>query len=63
MTFTELIKMVTHDQQVRLRILKSDDVISGMADTLDNYICVELSEAEVVEVNAEKGALNVWVRE
>lgn len=63
MTFTELIKMVTHDQQVRLRILESDDAISGMADTLYNYICVELAEAEVVEVNAEKGVLNVWVKE
>lgn len=63
MTFTELVKMVTHDQQVRLRILESDDVITGMADTLDNYICVELAEAEVVEINAEKGVLNVWVKE
>lgn len=63
MTFTELVKMVAHDQQVRLRILESDDVITGMADTLDNYICVELAEAEVVEINAEKGVLNVWVKE
>lgn len=63
MTFTELMQMVTHDQQVRLRILESDDVIPGMASTLGRYICVELAKAEVVEINAEKGVLNVWVKE
>lgn len=63
MTFTQLMQIVTHDQQVRLRIVKADDVIVGMADTLDNYICVELAEAEVLEINAEEGVLNVWVKE
>lgn len=63
MTFTQLMQMTTHDQQVRLRIVESDDVITGMADTLDNYVCAELAEAEVVEINAEKGVLNVWVKE
>lgn len=63
MTFTALMQMVTHDQQVRLRILESNDTITGMAETLDNYVCVELAEAEVVEINAEKGVLNVWVKE
>lgn len=63
MTFTVLMQMVTRDQQVRLRIVDSDDMITGMADTLNNYVCVELAEAEVVEINAEKGVLNVWVKE
>lgn len=63
MTFTELMQMVTHDQQVKLRIVDSDDMITGMADTLDNYVCVELAGAEIVEINAEKGVLNVWVKE
>lgn len=63
MTFTELMQMVTHDQQVRLHILESNDTITGMAETLDNYVCVELAGAEVVEINAEKGVLNVWVKE
>ena len=63
MTFTELMKITTHDQQVKLRIVDSDDVITGSAEALDAYICVELAEAEVVEINAEKGVLNVWMKE
>lgn len=63
MTFTHLMQITTHDQQVKLHIVESDDVIAGMADALDNYVCQELAEAEVVEINAEKGVLNVWVKE
>lgn len=62
MTFAELIKITTHDQQVKLRIVDTDDVITGSAETLDAYICVELVEAEVVEINAENGVLNVWMK-
>lgn len=63
MTFTELMKFVTHDQMIRLRIVGFEDEITGKADTLDVYVCVELAETQVAEINAEQGVLNVWVVE
>ena len=61
MTFAELMKVMYHAQTVTLML--GEDTITGNADALDNYICVEVAEAEVVEVNVEGDVRKVWVKE
>ena len=63
MTLEQFLKLVTHDQLTAISIVESADEIFGQADTLNNYICTELAEAEVVEVNIANNTLKVWVKE
>lgn len=60
MTFTELMKVASHDQTVMLII--GEDSITGNAEALDNYICTEVAEADVVENNVVDSVMKVWVK-
>ena len=63
MTLEQTLNLVTHDQRVVVRIVESTDEIIGEADVLNNYLCVELANAEVVEIDVENDMLRVWVKE
>lgn len=60
MTLTELMKVAYHDQTVMLII--GEDSITGNAEALDNYICTEVAEADVVEINVVDSVMKVWVK-
>ena len=63
MTLEQILQLITHDQRVKIRIVESDDEIYGKADVLNNYICTELANAEVAEINTEKDMVMIWVKE
>ena len=63
MTLEQILQLITHDQPTTIGIVESADEIYGAADVLNNYICTELANAEVVEINITNGALKVWVKE
>lgn len=63
MTLEQILQLITFDQQTTISIVESEDEISGKADTLNNYICTELANAEVVEINVTNKVLKVWVKE
>lgn len=62
MTLEQILKLIIANQPVVIR-LESGEEISGNADVLNNYICVELANAEVVEIGISNYQLKVWVKE
>lgn len=62
MTFTELMRVTYRAQSVML-MLGENDVITGNAEALDNYICEEIASCDVKEINVENNVMKVWVDE
>lgn len=63
MTLENILKMIVATQPVVIYLTESGDEIIGNADVLNNYICVELANAEVVEIGISNYQLKVWVKE
>ena len=63
MTLENVLKMIVGNQPVVIHLTESGDEISGTADVLNNYICVELANAEILEIGISNYQLKVWVKE
>lgn len=62
MTLEQILRLIVVNQPVVIR-LESGEEISGNADVLNNYICVELANADVIEIGIHNYELNVRVKE
>lgn len=62
MTLEQMLKLIVANQPVAIR-LESGEEISGDADVLNNYICVELANADVIEIGIHNYELRVLVKE